>query len=293
LANARTLRAEAPISDFSLSPSGSEMAATLRDGSIRVWTLAGERRAAWAPGEPPTPWLLYLGERRILAGGPGFISVLDAATGARSVSWTVPELTGAAAAPDGSLLAGAGADGRVWLWKPDGTLLRTLEAAGLVEITRLAVAPGARRIAVGATDADLRLFDAATGRVERTIDLTMAPFALDFSADGRTLAAGCADGTVTLWDASSGRLKATLGRYPLGVGAIRVSPDGKRVASASVSSNPSTAEAEARLCDLAAPRETSTPIGVSTWNAVGFAPDGRAFVAVIRGETVTLTDLAS
>ena len=219
------------------------------------------------------------------------MNVLDATTGARSASWSVPELTWAAAAPDGSLLAGACVDGTVRLWKPDGTPVRTLSAPGLSEITRVAVSPRGH-IAVCPTDGDLRLFDAKTGAVERVLDLTMAAFALDFSPDGRTLATGCADGQVALWDVATGQAKAHLGRYAIGVGSVRFSPDGKRLASAGVSANPDTAQAEARACDLATRKETSVPLGVSKWNAVGFTPGGRPFAVAIHAETISLWDLA-
>ena len=291
---ARAIRADAPLSSFSIAPSGSEVAAACPDGRIRVWSVEdGRLLRSWAPGDPPTPFLLYLGDRLIAAGSPGRAVLLDAASGARLASWPTPALTEASAAVDGALLAGAGADGKVRLWKPDGTLARTLAAPGLSEITAVAVAPGGRRIAVGAADADLRVFDAASGALERVIDLTMAPFALDFSTDGRSLAAGCADGRVMLWDAATGEPGASPGRHALAVQAVCFSPDGKRLASATASVNPATAEAEARVFDRTLGTELSTPLGVSRWNAIGFAPSGRPFLVDVHAETLSIRDLAS
>ena len=290
---ARTIRAEAPLSDFSISPSGAELVGAFADGQIRVWSVGGDLLRSWPAADPPTPFLMHFGDRRLVAGGPGHLTVLDALTGARSASWTIPELVHASAAGDGSIVAGAAADGSVLLWKPAGTLQRTLSAPGLSEITRVAVSPRGDRVAACPTNADLHVFDVATGGVVHVIDLTMAAFALSFSPDGGTLAAGCADGQVTLWNVASGRLEATVSRYALGVDTVLFSRDGRRLASASVSANPNTAEAEARVCDLATRREASTPLGVSSWNAVGFDPDGRAFTALVSAQTITLLTLAS
>jgi WD40 repeat protein len=291
LAPALTIQAEAPLSDFTLSPSGSEIAAVLRDGRIRVWSVAGEALRSWPANDPPVQWILYAGSSRLVAGAAGSMMVLDASSGKRLASWSSADVQGAASTPEGELIAGACGDGSVRLWKSDGTAVRTLRAPGLAEITRGALSRGGRRIAVCGTDADVRLFDARTGAVEHVLDLTMTSFALDFSPDGGTLATGGVDGSVTLWDAESGRVTATLGRYSIGVGAVRFSADGKHLASSGLSINPATAEAEARVCDLATRKESSMPLGVSTWNAVGFSPDGKPFVVDVHGQTLTLREL--
>lgn len=293
MAPAVTIQAEAPLSDFTLAPSGSEIAALLRDGRVRVWSVAGSPLRSWSANDSPFRWILYAGDSRIIAGAPGSMSVLDAASGTRLASWNAADLQWAASSPEGGLIAGACADGSITLWKPDGAPVRTLRAPGLVEITRIALSRAGRRIAACGTDADVRLFDGKTGDVEHVLDLTMTSFALDFSPDGRTLATGGVDGSVTLWDAESGREKATIGRYPIGVGAVRFSPDGKRLASAGLSVNPATAEAEARVYDLAAGKEAIVPLGVSTWNAVGFSPDGKPFAVDIHGQTISVWTLSA
>jgi WD40 repeat protein len=288
-----TIRAEAPLFDFSISPSGDELVGSLQDGRIRVWSVAGELRRSWPAGDPPSPFFLHLGNERLVTGGPGHAEVLDLTSGRRSASWKIPELVHAAAAADGSLVAGAAADGTVPLWKPDGTLVRTLSAPGLAEIVRVAVSPRGDRVAVSPTSADLHVFDVATGRRLQVLDLTMAGFALAFSPQGGTLAAGSADGRVTLWNVASGKLESDLRRFELGVEAIAFSPDGRRLASASVSRNPLSAEAEARVFELASGRMSATPLGVSRWNRIAFGPDGRPFTALIEAETVTLRELSS
>lgn len=289
---ALTIQAEAPLSDFTLSPSGSEIAAVLRDGKIRVWSVAGKPLRSWPANDPPAQWILYAGSSRLLAGTAGSMIVLDASSGKRLASWSSADVDGAASTPEGELIAGACGDGSVRLWKADGMAVRTLRAPGLAEITRVALSRGGRRIAACGMDADVRLFDGKTGTVERVLDLTMTSFALDFSPDGRTLATGGVDGSVTLWDAESGRVSATLGRHSTGVGAVRFSADGKRLASTGLSVNPATVEAEARVCDLSTRKESSMPLGVSTWNAVGFSPDGKPFVVDIHGQTISVRDLA-
>ena len=288
-----TIRAEAPLSDFSISPGGAELVGSLPDGRIRVWSVAGELLHSWPAGDPPSPFLMHLGNRRVVTGGPGHAEVRELDSGRRSASWTIPELVHAATCADGSIIAGAAADGTVPLWKPDGTLVRTLSAPGLAEIVRVAVSPRGDRVAVSPSSGDLHLFDAGTGRVLHVLDLTMAAFALAFSPQAGTLAAGSADGRVTLWNVASGKLESDLRRYELGVEAIAFSPDGRRLASASVSRNPASAEAEARVCELASGRTSGTPLGVSRWNRIAFGPSGRPFAALIEAETVTLRELSS
>ncbi len=293
MAAARTIQAEAPIADFALSPSGSEIAAVLKNGKIQVWSVAGAPLRSWPASVPPVEGLLYAGDNHIVTGATGTLTVLEAATGARLASWSAADVQGVFAPASGELIAVVLGDGTVGLWKLEGTAVRTLRAPGLTEITRVALSRGGERIAACGTDADVRLFDGKTGAVAHVVDLAMTSFALDFSPDGRTLAVGSVDGRITLWDAQTGGAKTELPRYPVGVGAVAFSPDGVRLASTSVSINPATSEAEARVYDLASRKETSLPLGVSKWNAIGFAPDGRPFVVDIRAETISIRDLTS
>jgi WD40 repeat protein len=107
----------------------------------------------------------------------------------------------------------------------------------------------------------------------------MACGALAFSPDGHMLATASVDGTVSIFDAASGQEKGTLGRHAIPAGCAVFSADGKRLASAGVSINPWGADADLKVWDLATRRESSTPIGRSFINAVGFASSRPIFVS--------------
>jgi WD40 repeat protein len=291
---ARTFEAEAPLAAFALAPSGAEMAAVLKNGKTQVWSVAGKPLRSWASGDRPVGGLFYAGDRRVVAVAGGSVLVFDASSGQKLAAWQAhkEDIESVAASGDGSLFATASDDGSVKLWKADGLLLRTL-TGGLGEMIGVALSPAGDRVAGAGSDTNIRLFDAKTAAVEHVLDLPMSCLALAFSPDGRALAAGSVDGTVTLWDAASGAAKGTLGRYPVPVGAVRFSADGKRLASTGLSINPSTAETEAKVWDLATKKETATPIGLSAWNAVGFAPDGRSIVVGIHERAISVWELSS
>lgn len=289
----RTFEAEAPLSAFALAPAGTEIAAALKNGTLQVWSTAGRPLRSWPAGDRPPGFMAFTGDgRRILAVAGHWLEVFDAGSGGRLAAWEAhrKDIESAACSRDGSLLASASDDGTVRLWKADGSPLRTI-AGGLGEMLGVAVSPGGERVAGGAGDAVLRLASVETGAIEHALELPMACPVLTFSPDGRTLAAGSVDGTVTLWDAASGAPKGTLGRYRVPVGAAVFSADGQRLASTSLSMNPSTAEAEARVWDLATGRETSTPIGISSWNTVGFAPSGQPLAFGIHERTISVWEL--
>jgi WD40 repeat protein len=276
-------------------PLGDSLAASFPDGTLRVYGPAGDVRRAWKAGEKGFVALAFSGDGRRIAGGgsDGRVAVAESATGRALSSFAAhaAPIEGIAVSRDGSVIATASGSEVAVFRTAGGARLFTV-ASTLSEVTDVAVAPSGDRIAAAFTDVDVRLVDAATGRVLVTVsDLDMAAFCLAFSPDGRLLACGCADGCVTIRDAATGvRARADL-RHAEPVGAVRFSPDGAWVTSVGQSMNPATREASARTVSVSKSIVVTDVLGVLPFASLGFSSDGTAHVTSPGREGLRVWDL--
>jgi WD40 repeat protein len=150
----------------------------------------------------------------------------------------------AAFSPDGGLLATSSASGVVALRRMPGLgLVRRLDHPGGAAV--LAFAPDGRMLATAGYDGAVRLWDVASGRLVRILSGARGTvWTLDYAPDGRRLAAAGEDRLVRIWSSADGRLLRTLAGHQRNIWEVRFSPDGRRLASGSFDST-------ARLWDSA------------------------------------------
>ncbi|GAC1446067.1 MAG: hypothetical protein NVSMB56_01630 [Pyrinomonadaceae bacterium] len=111
--------------------------------------------------------------------------------------------------PDGKFLVSISEDKtpKVWNWQT-GELLKTLE--GLTDFPT-SFALDNKTVAIIGNDANVTLFDVATGKLKRTWSAGKGyGWALGLSPDGRTLAVATREAKTQLWDTATGQLQKTL-----------------------------------------------------------------------------------
>jgi WD40 repeat protein len=105
-------------------------------------------------------------------------------------------------------------------------------------VPSVAFSPNGRTVLSGSSNRTLKLWDAATGKLLRTLQghesgLTSGGTSVAFSSDGR-LAISESDDRLKLWDVRTGRLLRTFGKPAGGVNSVVFSPDGHTVLSGGV-----------------------------------------------------------
>lgn len=178
--------------------------------------------------------------------------------------------------PDGTRIAVSLTDGFACLLDAaSGDVLTTITGhQGAPPIMRgIAFSPDGKRLATTGSDGVLRVWDAETGAELGNLALGNYTYDVDFSPDGSLLAVSMTGrGQAALVDAATMLKVRDLGGHEKSIYNIAFSPDGKRVATASL-------DQYVRVFDVAAGETLFTILHRETFpNAVAFSPDGTRIV---------------
>ena len=171
------IRQHSPITGLDVTPDGSRLLVGDAGGRVRVWSVSQHRFLGGVFTEPVTG--VAFGPR-----GPVAVSEPD-----RAVAYSLAA----------GLLVTGGSDGV----RVRGS--RSLRLKPPSETISIALSPNGQRLAAGAADGRVRLWDSRTGKLVRTLrghrDEVLS---VAFSPDGKELLSGSRDGDARIWNLSNG-----------------------------------------------------------------------------------------
>lgn len=181
--------------------------------------------------------------------------------------------------PDGQLIASASADNTVKLWRPDGTLLPTLQRHG-DRVSSVSFSPDSQLLASGSWDGTVKIWR-RDGTLFKTLEgHTDIILGVSFSPDGQRLASASADNSVKIWR-RDGTLQATLKGHKAPVQSVSFSPDGQTIATASTDNTIKLWHTDGRLVKTLQGHTGAVA-------SVSFSPDGQTIASASADKTIKL-----
>jgi WD40 repeat protein len=286
-ARIRAFGAGEPLHTVAVSPDGALVAAAGEGPQVQVWRLAdGVRVAALRAHTAVVSAVRFADAGRLVSVGYDGSAVLwDIRAGRRVVNLVggTSSLFGAAASPDGRLVAAVGRDRSALLWDRSVSPL----TGHTDEITALGVAPDGGTVASGDAGGGVLLWRTSQSPANWPAPLP-GPAAgvadVAFAADGRLLAGAGQDGVVRLWDpARPDTPHRTLRGHTDQVRTVAFHPAGRLLASGG-------ADRDIRLWTLPGGAPLTVLRQPDTVVRVAFSRDGATLIAAAQDGTITVWD---
>ncbi|HOL95605.1 MAG TPA: hypothetical protein PLH79_14735 [bacterium] len=184
-------------------------------------------------------------------------------------------------------------------WSPDGRILAAGSAdhairlwdagsGGLIRtlegrVFSLAWSPDGKTLASVSSGDHIRIWDTQTGILKRVLKgHKESVFTLAWSPDGQLLASGFRDWKISLTHAGTGELLRTLEGHTDRVYSLAWSPNGQILASGS-------ADHTIRIWNIAEGQSLRIPVGPSKWVfSLAWSPNGKTLASVIGDDTIRL-----
>jgi eukaryotic-like serine/threonine-protein kinase len=219
------------------APSGQFLVSGGDDGLLRLWSSDTLQPKAAYPNGAGSIRRIALspdGATAALAGADKRVELWDLNAGRLRTTLRGHQSTIAAIAfaPDGLNLATGDSSGIVKLWDPASGAERLSFSADSLGMRALAFPADSQTLASGgAGERNIKMWQVASGKLQRTLGNRDMVMTLAFSRDGHSLASGHRSGTVRLWDLAAGQATFQVKAHQGSVFAVEFSPDGKTLAS--------------------------------------------------------------
>ena len=233
---AATVTLPARITSIAAVNGSSSVAVGLADGRVAIWSP----ETAPLLLKPHATSVLAVGSTRDGAevwsfAGDGSLARTPLITGAppavRKVDLGAAPTRAATFSADGSTLVTGGEFGDLRVFDTTTGALRHTLRGHRTELEAMAMRPGSAILATASAEADLKVWDTATGRQLLSAETDVSMFAVAFSPSDGTLASGGVDRRVTFRDVATDTATGSIDlKSPKMVASLAWSPDGSRLA---------------------------------------------------------------
>ncbi|MDB6023427.1 MAG: repeat-containing protein [Pedosphaera sp.] len=215
------------------SPDGGKLATGAQDGMIKIWDVNRHELITTLPGKGGAIWsVAFSPDGALLMAAGNFIQVEIWDAARWELVRTLPGQL-AALSKTGSLIVTSGSSpfywertGKVAMWDyRTGKKVREFDRTGRT----LALAPDGTTLAVAQPSQNVEIWDAASGKVLRTLETTSSVWSVAFSPDGlRLVTAGWSDEAL-VWNLAANAPPEKLRGHSRSVWSAVFSPDGANI----------------------------------------------------------------
>ncbi|MBN3962704.1 hypothetical protein [Nostoc sp. NMS8] len=183
---------------------------------------------------------------------------------------------------DRSLIASASADNTIKLWRPDGSLVKTLSGHDDV-VNSVSFSPDSQILASASQDKTIKLWSREGQLLATLLGHQAVVNSVSFSPDGQIIASASTDKTVKLWS-REGKLLKTLQGHNGAVLGVAWSTDGQTLASGSADKTVKLWSRDGKLLNTLQGHEDAI-------KSVAWSPDGQTIASASLDQTIKLWNL--